>query len=80
MVNVSNEEAVQFLKENILRREDVMRVLKISKVTLWKWMRNGALRSYNLCGTVYFLKDELLEDIRRNNVMRKRMANGKEES
>ena len=57
---------IQELKENILTRKDVMEIFQISQVTLWKWMRKGVLRYHNMEKSVFFLKDEILSDLRNN--------------
>lgn len=63
---------LDMLKEQILDCEEVRFLFRISKTTLWKWVRGGVIRQHKLGGHPVFLKDEILEDIKNNGaVLRK---------
>lgn len=57
---------LEMLKEQILDCEEVRYLFRISKTTLWKWVRAGVIRQHKLGGHPVFLKDEILEDIKSN--------------
>lgn len=53
-------------KDLILTRDEVRKMLKVSLVTLYKWGQKHIIREHRLGRTVYYLKDELLEDLKKN--------------
>ena len=57
--------AVEDLKVQLLTREDVLELLGISHVTLWKWVKSGIIREHKMQRHIYYLKDELMEDIKK---------------
>ena len=59
---------IEDLKNEMLTRRDVMKILNKSQVTIWTWVRRGILREHTLGKSVYYLKSELMEDIKRNNL------------
>lgn len=46
-----------------LTREDVCKLLKIDKSTLWSWTKKGRLKSYGIGARVYYKLNELEEAI-----------------
>ena len=63
-----NEIELKDLESTILTRRDVMRILKKSQPTIWKWVRLGILREHRIGRSVFYYKHELLEDIGKNNI------------
>lgn len=57
-------------EEVLLNPTEVVKMLRISKVTLQKWMKVGKVPYYRLGRKVYFKESELLETInfRKNKV------------
>lgn len=51
-VNDSNE-------EEYLTSTQVIELLKISPVTLWKWKKKGSINEYGIGGKRYFKKSEI---------------------
>ena len=54
------------MKESILTRKEARELLKVSYVTLYTWAKNGIIREHHLGRSVYYLKEELIEDLKRN--------------
>lgn len=54
------------MKESILTRKDAKALLKVSNVTLYTWAKNGIIREHHLGHSVYYLKEELIEDLKKN--------------
>lgn len=54
------------MKESILTRKDAQELLKVSYVTLYTWAKNGIIREHHLGRSVYYLKEELIEDLKKN--------------
>lgn len=55
--------------EKFLTREDVMNLFDISGVTLWKWVKSGVIRQHHIGKFVYFLEDEICEDIKKSGAV-----------
>ncbi len=53
--------------DDLINRNDVAKLLKVSLVTLTDWMKRG-LPFHKQRGRVYFVKSEVLQYIRRNNI------------
>ena len=54
------------MKESILTRKEARELLKVSYVTLYTWAKNGIIREHHDGLSVYNLKEELIEDLKRN--------------
>lgn len=52
---------------DILCSEEACKFLKVSKVTLHKWINDGRIKCYHLSSKMYFKKSELEQAILRNN-------------
>jgi phage antirepressor YoqD-like protein len=46
-------------KTDLLTREQVAQMLKISKVTLFLWTKKGYLKSYKIANKVYYKENEV---------------------
>ena len=46
-------------KEEILVTEDIQRILKVSRVTIYNWKKKGILPYYRMGNRVYFKKSEV---------------------
>lgn len=57
------KEAASLDGTTFLTREDVMKLFRISTVTLWKWTRDGKLRCHPFGKRVYFIESEICEDV-----------------
>lgn len=55
--------------EKFLTREDVMKLFDISGVTLWTWVKNGVIRQHHIGKFVYYLEDEISEDIKKSGAV-----------
>jgi len=55
-------------EKEILSRKDLMDMLGKSSPTIWKWVKLGLIREHRLNRTVYYLKSEVLEDIKKRGV------------
>lgn len=55
-------------EKEILSRKDLMDMLGKSSPTIWKWVKQGLSREHRLNRTVYYLKSEVLEDIKKRGV------------
>lgn len=53
-------------KSQILTRKQMMSLFEISNVTLTKWGNMGFVRPHKIERSVYYLKDEVIEDLRSN--------------
>lgn len=67
--NIDNDNEIiypwRMVDENLLTLTDVADRLGISKVTLWRWIKNGKLSAVRLSKrTVYVRKDEVERFIR----------------
>ena len=51
--------------EELLKIEDAVKLLRVSKVTLYKWRKKGILPYYRISSRIYFKKHELLETIKK---------------
>ncbi len=67
---ILKEEFIDFKKnffhkdsDILLTREEACKLLKIKKTSLWKWTKNGKLKSYGLGNRCYYKKEELLNSI-----------------
>ena len=47
------------VKEDLLKANEVCEYLRISKVTLYKWMRQGKITGYYLGSRLFFKKAEI---------------------
>lgn len=50
----------------IYTKEQLRELLKVSNVTLWKWGKAGIIREHKLGRHVYYIREEILEDLKRN--------------
>ena len=47
----------------LLTRDEACKLLKISKTSLWKWSKNGRIKSYGIGNRVYYKKEELIKSL-----------------
>lgn len=66
MFNNANKDKTE--EKEILSRNDLMVLLGKSAPTIWKWTKLGLLRQHHMNRTVYYLKSEVLEDIKKRGV------------
>ncbi len=60
------------LKSQILTRKQMMKLFNVSNVTLTKWGNKGLIRPHNIERSVFYIKDEVIEDLKNNgNSLRK---------
>lgn len=46
-------------EEGLMTREEVLSYLQISSTTLWRYEKEGRLKSYSVCGKRYYKKPEI---------------------
>tara|TARA_B110000114_G_C15077903_1_gene392667 strand:+ start:663 stop:857 length:195 start_codon:yes stop_codon:yes gene_type:complete len=51
-------------QNELLERNETASMLKISSVTLWKWTREGRLKSYGISNKIFYKRSEVLESIK----------------
>lgn len=49
--------------ENLMTRTETIKMLGISSVTLWRYVKDGILVQYKNQGRVYFKRDEVMKAI-----------------
>lgn len=80
VVTVSIEELKEIIKESVenalsdkekpkvaeelIKRKDVSKLLKISLVTLNEWMRHGKIPYYRISSRIFFKKSEVLDSLK----------------
>ena len=67
-----NKSTLTLNGQNFLTREDVMNLFGISGVTLWTWVKKGVIRQHHLGKFVYYLEEEISEDIKRSGAVVRR--------
>lgn len=61
-----NRESLLLNGEKFFTHSEVMEMFGISRVTLWKWVKNGLIRQHHIGKFTYYLEKELSEDIKRS--------------
>lgn len=51
------------LKNELLTRDEVCKILSINKTSLWKHTKSGKLKSYGIGNRVYYKRNEVLESV-----------------
>lgn len=64
----NNTDKCETTDKEILSRKDLMKMLGKTAPTIWKWVKQGFIREHRLNRTVYYLKSEVLEDIKKRGV------------
>lgn len=64
----NNTDKYETTDKEILSRKDLMKMLGKSSPTIWKWGKQGFIREHRLNRTVYYLKSEVLDDIKKRGV------------
>lgn len=67
-----NKESLQINGEKFLSRKDVMNLFGVSGVTLWTWVKKGAIRQHHIGKHVYYLEEEISEDIKKSGAVQRR--------
>lgn len=67
MLNDKTETAIA--EKEILSRKELTEFLGKSQPTIWKWVKQGFLREHRLGRTVFYLKSEILEDIKKRGAL-----------
>ena len=60
------KERLKELQEELLTREEVMSIFKVTTQTIWKWVKSGYIREHSFGRARYYLKSEILEDLKSN--------------
>lgn len=64
----NNIEKEKTEEKEILSRKELMELLGKTSPTIWKWAKQGFIREHHLNRTVYYLKSEVLEDIKKRGM------------
>lgn len=72
-----NKESLCLNGENLLTRNDVLKMFGVSGVTLWKWVKKGIVRQHHIGKLTYYLESELYEDIKRSGASIRRSHKAK---
>lgn len=56
---------------DLIRVEDAVKLLKVSKVTLYKWRRAGIIPYHRIASRIYFKKSEIIEALKTSRRFRK---------
>ena len=67
-----NKSTLTLNGQNFLTREDVMNLFDISGVTLWTWVKKGVIRQHHIGKFVYYLEEEISEDIKKSGAVVRR--------
>jgi len=59
--------SVQKDEEELIKAKEACEYLKISKVTLFKWIRENKINAYHLGTRLYFKKSELFTALSKRN-------------
>lgn len=51
------------MENSLLSRKETAALLKITLSTLWRWTRNGKLKSYYIGSRVYYLQNEVMSSL-----------------
>ncbi|NUN10159.1 MAG: helix-turn-helix domain-containing protein [Ignavibacteriaceae bacterium] len=62
---------VQTKEDDLIRIEDVIKLLGISKVTLHHWRKQGKLTYYKIGKIVYFKEREVMESLKKIDLCKK---------
>lgn len=69
MNTIKEVKELDFAKEEVLiTRNEACQMLKVDQSTLYRWINNGIISSYGLSNRIYFLKSELLEQVKQNKI------------
>ena len=66
------EETAQVQDLQLLRPEEVARILKVAKVTPYQWARKGILPCYRLEGTIRFKLGDIKEFVEGRRIEKRR--------
>lgn len=67
-------------KDEILRVEDVARILGKTQQTIFSWMEKGELEGYYINDSLFFLKSEIIEKLKKGKNKSKRKRSRLEKS
>ena len=51
-------------EESLVTIDEAVKIMSVSKATLWRWCNQGKLKKYSIGGKRYFKKDELLNSLK----------------
>lgn len=54
--------------DEYLTREEVCTILKITKTTLWRWMKEKRIPYYGISNRIYFIRKEIDEILKKNKI------------
>jgi len=57
-------------EEELLKRKDIMKLFRVTKQTVCRWVKRGVLREHRMGNIRYYLKDEVFEDLKKNDSVR----------
>lgn len=60
----ANQEKVK-PSDDLLTMPEVVKLLKVSKVTIHNWKKKGIIKSHKIGRKLFFKKEEILEDIKK---------------
>ena len=60
------QDKLKELQEELLTREEVMSIFKVTTQTVWKWVRGGYIREHSFGRSRFYLWSEILEDLKTN--------------
>lgn len=64
---LSKEYPIQGDKEDVLVMEDVCKLLKKSKQTIYNWMDANIIKGYYINESLFFLRSEIIELLKNGN-------------
>ena len=60
------QDKLKELQDELLTREEVMSIFKVTTQTVWKWVRAGYIREHSFGRARFYLKSEIFEDLKNN--------------
>ena len=57
-------------EEELLKRKDIMKLFRVTKQTVCRWVKRGVLREHRMGNIRYYLKNEVFEDLKKNDSVR----------
>lgn len=54
--------------DELIKVEDAIKLLKVSKVALYKWRKSGILPFYRISSRIYFKKEEVMKALKQSRL------------
>jgi len=64
---INPQQQQQEKKDELLRINDLVILLKVSKVTIHNWKKSGLLPFHRMSNKIYFKKNEVIESLQKAN-------------